>query len=61
MTIEEIKEELEMSGIEMEHVSKLVRMCKRSEFDPKELDIRLMKWGYPKVFTIYDDEDEDEI
>lgn len=58
MTIEEIQEELEISGVEMEHVSKLVRMCKRFGFDAKEMDIRLLKWGYPKVFTIYDDEDD---
>ena len=58
MTIEEIQQELEISGVEMEHVSKLVRMCKRFGYDPKELDTRLVNWGYAKIFTIYDDEDE---
>jgi len=56
MTIEEIQEELEISGVEMEHVSKLIRICKRFGFDPKEMDERLLKWGYPKVFTIYDED-----
>jgi len=56
MTLEEIQKELEISGVAMEHVSKLVRICKRFGFDPKELDKRLLSWGYAKVFTIYDDE-----
>ena len=56
MSPEEVKEELEISGVAMEHVSKLVRICKRFGYDPKELDKRLITWGYPKVFTIYDDE-----
>ena len=55
MTLEEIREELEISGVEMEHVSKLIRICKRDGFDAVELDKRLLKWGYNKVFTIYDD------
>lgn len=55
MSLDEIREELEMSGVAMEHVSKLIRMCKRDGFDPKELDKRLESWGYYKVFTIYDD------
>lgn len=57
MTIEAVREELEISGVDMEHVSKLVRICKRFGFDPVELDKRLLMWGYNKVFTLYDDED----
>lgn len=56
MTLEEIQNELEVSGVAMEHVSKLVRICKRFGFDSKELDTRLLKWGYAKIFTIYDDD-----
>lgn len=56
MTLEEIREELEISGVEMEHVSKLIRICKRFGFDPKDLDEKLVKWGYNKIFTIYDEE-----
>ena len=56
MTLEEIKEELEISGVAMEHVSKLVRICKRFGFDPKEMDKRLLTWGYGEVFTIFDDD-----
>lgn len=56
MNLEEIKEELEINGVAMEHVSKLVRICKRFGFDAKEMDERLIKWGYAKIFTIYDEE-----
>lgn len=56
MTIEEIQEELEIAGVAMEHVSKLVRICKRFGFDAEEMDKRLMNWGYAKVFTLYDDD-----
>jgi hypothetical protein len=55
MTLQEIQEELEVAGVAMEHVSKLVRMCKNFGFDPKELDKRLQTWGYAKIFTIYDE------
>lgn len=56
MTLEEIQNELEISGVSMEHVSKLIRVCKRFGYDPKQLDKTLMLWGYAKIFTIYDDE-----
>jgi hypothetical protein len=56
MTLKEIQNELEISGVAMEHVSKLVRICKRFGYDPKELDKRLLNWGYAKVFTIYDED-----
>ena len=55
MSLDEIREELEISGVEMEHVSKLIRICKRFGFNAKEMDERLLKWGYNKVFTIYDE------
>ena len=57
MTLEEIQKELEVSGVAMEHVSKLVRICKRFGYDPKELDKRLLNWGYTKIFTMYDDDE----
>jgi len=55
MTLEELQYELEISGVEMEHVSKLVRMCKRFGYDPKKLDKQLVLWGYAQIFTIYED------
>lgn len=55
MDLDEVQLELEMAGVEMEHVSKLIRICKNFGFDPKVLDEKLLKWGYNKVFTIYDD------
>jgi len=55
MTLQEIQNELEISGVEMEHVSKLVRISKRFGYDPKKLDKQLILWGYAKIFTIYDD------
>ena len=58
MSLEEIQNELEISGVAMEHVSKLVRVSKRYGYDPKRLDKTLVLWGYAKIFTIYDDEDD---
>lgn len=59
MTLEEIQLELEVAGVSMEHVAKLIRITKRFGFDPKDLDIKLQNWGYQKIFTIYDDPEEE--
>jgi hypothetical protein len=40
----------------MEQVSTPVRICERFGYDSKELDKRLLSWGYAKVFTIYDED-----
>lgn len=45
MSLDEIRNELEISGVAMEHVSKLIRMCKRDGFNSKELDIHLQTLG----------------
>lgn len=55
MTLEEIQLELEYAGVGMEHVSKLVRVCKRFGFDAATMDKRLQTMGYAKIFTIYDE------
>lgn len=59
MTLEEIQMELEVAGVGMEHVSKLVRVCKRFGFDPVVMDKRLQTMGYAKIFTIYDEPEKD--
>lgn len=55
MSLEEIKNELEVAGVGMEHVDKLVRICEFHGFDAVTMDKRLQSWGYEKIFTIYDD------
>lgn len=55
MSLEEIRNELEVAGVGMEHVDKLVRICEFHGFDPATIDKRLQSWGYEKIFTIYDD------
>ena len=55
MSLEEIRNELEVAGVGMEHIDKLVRISEFHGFDAQALDKRLQLWGYPKVFTIYDE------
>jgi len=59
MSLEEIRMELEIAGVGMEHVSKLVRICENHGVDMPTLDKRLQSWGYEKVFTIYDEPEKD--
>ncbi len=59
MTIEEITFELEMTGMRSEEQRMLLSSIKRSGFDAKQLDRKLIAMGYAPVFTIYDDDEDD--
>ena len=58
MTIEEIAFELELAGLRIEEQRMLLSSIRRSGFDPKILDRKLIGMGYAPVFTIYDDEND---
>lgn len=58
MTLEEISFELEMAGLRLEEKRMLLSSIKRSGFDAKVLDRKLISMGYAPVFTIYDDEED---
>ena len=61
MTIEEIAFELELAGLRIEEQRMLLSSIRRSGFDPKILDRKLIGMGYAPVFTIYDDENDEYI
>jgi len=58
MTLDEIEFELELAGLSREQQIKLLSAIKRSGFDPKAVDKKLILMGFTPIFTIYDDEDE---
>ncbi len=58
MTIEEIAFELELAGLRIEEQRMLLSSIRRSSFDAKMLDRKLIGMGYAPVFTIYDDEND---
>jgi len=60
MTLDEIEFELEMAGLSREQIVKLLSFCKMHGFDGKVLDKKLQNMGYEPVFTIYDDEDDED-
>ncbi len=58
MSIEEIAFELELAGLRIEEQRMLLSSIRRSGFDAKMLDRKLIGMGYAPVFTIYDDEND---
>ena len=58
VTIEDIAFELELAGLRIEEQRMLLSSIKRSGFDPKLLDRKLIGMGYAPVFTVYDDEND---
>lgn len=60
MTLEEIEFELELAGLRREEQRMLLSSIRRSGFDAKQLDRKLITMGYTPVFTIYDDDEDDE-
>jgi len=56
MTLEEITFELQLAGLRIEEQRMLLSSVKRSGFDAKLLDRKLIGMGYAPVFTIYDDD-----
>lgn len=61
MTIEEITFELEMIGMTTPEQRMLISSIKRSGFDAKALDKKLIAMGYAPAFSIYDDEVDESI
>jgi hypothetical protein len=58
VSIEEIAFELELAGLRIEEQRMLLSSIRRSGFDAKILDRKLIGMGYAPVFTIYDDEND---
>lgn len=56
MTLEEIAFELELAGLRLEEQRMLLSSVKRSGFDAKVMDRKLIMMGYAPIFTIYDDD-----
>jgi len=60
MTLEEIEFELELAGLSREQQIKLLSSIKRSGFDAKAVDKKLQLMGFAPIFTIYDDDEEED-
>jgi len=58
MTQEEIAFELELAGLRLEEQRMLLSSVKRSGYDAKVLDRKLIMMGYAPIFTIYDDDED---
>ena len=59
MTLEEIEFELEMAGLSREQQVKLLSSVKIGGYDAKALDQKLRLMGYPPIFTMYEDDEEE--
>ena len=59
MSLEDVRTELEVAGVGMEHVDKLVRICEFHGFDAATMDKRLQMWGYEKIFTLFDESEKE--
>jgi len=59
MTLEEIAFELELAGLRLEEQRMLLSSIKRSGYDAKVLDRKLIAMGYAPVFSIYDEDVDD--
>ena len=58
MTLDEITFELELAGLTREQQVKLLSFCKTNGYDGKVLDKKLMLMGYEPIFSIYDEEED---
>ncbi len=59
MTMEEIEFELEMAGLSREQQIKIMSSIKRGGFDAKAVDKKLMLMGFAPVFTIFEEDEDD--
>jgi hypothetical protein len=59
MTLEEIEFELEMAGLSRDQQLKLLSSVRRGGYDAKALDQKLRLMGYPPIFTLYEDDEEE--
>lgn len=55
MELEEIRFELELTGMSLGQITKVISSIKRDGFDAKLLDKKLIGMGFAPIFTIYDD------
>lgn len=56
-TLDVITMELEMIGVPLAQQLKILRQVKDEGFDPKQIDMKLVKMGYQPVFEdCYEDE-----
>ncbi|MBN2815463.1 MAG: hypothetical protein JXQ67_02175 [Campylobacterales bacterium] len=60
MTLEEIEFELEMAGLSREQQNKLLNAVRREGFDAKALDKKLQLMGFEPIFTLFEDDEEEE-
>lgn len=60
MTIEEIEFELEMAGLSREQQNKLLIGVRREGFNAKALDKKLQLMGFDPIFSIYEDDEDEE-
>jgi len=60
MNIEEIAFELELAGLSREQQLKILSSIRRAGFDAKAVDKKLMLMGFAPIFSIYDDEEDEE-
>ncbi|QFR49482.1 hypothetical protein FJR48_06955 [Sulfurimonas lithotrophica] len=59
MNISDMVFDMELAGVDAEHIAGIVELCKNKGFSSEMVDEELIKLGYPKIFTIeYDDYDE---
>ena len=57
MTLEEIEFEFELAGLSREQQVKLLSFVKMNGFDAKALDKKLQLMGFAPIFSLYEDED----
>lgn len=60
MTLDEIAFELELAGLSREQQVKLLSFCKANGFDAKVVDKKLQLMGYEPIFSIYEDDEEEQ-
>lgn len=59
LTAEEVEQELEFAGLSRAQITKILSWCQTYGYNAAELDRKLVNMGFEKVFTIYDDDDEE--
>ena len=60
MTLDEIAYELELAGLSREQQMKLLSYCKVHGYNAKELDQKLRLMGYEPIFSIYEEDEDDQ-
>jgi hypothetical protein len=60
MTIEEIELELELAGLSRAQQNKILSYVKTNGYDAKALDAKLRALGFEPVFSIYDEDEEEQ-